>query len=137
MLQGLSRGKKMLTLLLTYVGLAIIMSLFTASSFPYGLSTVLGTSLLATTMVGSSPIVLSLIGNINTITVFSDALVGAQIIITLSAIILLAFAEVSNPTYGKTEKFLFELRKSWMPILAFVLILFGVTISMKILTFQV
>ncbi len=77
----------------------------------------------------------SLFADYSVVNLFSNALLGAQVIITISCITLLAYAEVANPAYGKTAEVVQGLRRSWMPILAFMLVLFAVTVVSKVLVF--
>jgi hypothetical protein len=129
----ISREEKLLALLLLYVWIALDLVSLGVKPFSYGLSTVMGTSLLAMTSLGDSIIVSSLFNGLNVTEMFSNALIDAQVLITLLCVSLLAYAEVANPTYGGSAAVLRELRRNWMPILAFVVLLFAVTVASKIL----
>lgn len=133
MRRGTSREQKLLALMLVYVGLAAFLVSLGSKPFTYGLSTVMGTSLLAMTSLRDSIMVSSLFGGLNVTAMFSDALIDAQVLVTLLCVSLLAYAEVANPTYGGSAAVLRELRRNWTPILAFVLLLFAVTVASKIL----
>jgi hypothetical protein len=131
--QRTSREEKLLALLLVYVWVALILASLGAKPFTYGLSTVMGTSLQAMTSLGDSIMVSSLFSGLSVTAMFSNALIEAQVLITLLCVALLAYAEVANPTYGGSAAVLRELRRNWMPILAFILLLFAVTVASKIL----
>jgi hypothetical protein len=93
----------------------------------------MGTSLLAMTSLGDSIMVSSLFSGLSVTAMFSNALIDAQVLVTLLCVSLLAYAEVANPTYGGSAAVVRELRRNWMPIMVFVLLLFAVTVASKIL----
>jgi hypothetical protein len=130
--QGTERERKLLALLLACFCIALALLLLGVKPFKYGLSTVMGTSLL-TVSSGESIVVFSLFRGLDINAALSDALTDAQIMVTLLGISLLAYAEVANPTYGGNAEFLRELRRNWMPILAIVLLLFTVTVASRVL----
>jgi len=131
--RGVTRGRKMIALLMAYGALVVLVSSLDVVPFTYGLSTVMGTSLRASSMPSSSVMVSSLFGGVSVSSIFSNALLEAQAAVTVLAISLLAFAEMSSPAFGKTGRLLTELRRGWMPITAFVMLLFAVTVASKII----
>jgi len=128
----LSREVKLALLLEVYIGLAAYSVRLGPSSFPYGVSTLIGTSLVALTTLRSSA-ASSLFSGQNVGSLFSSALVDAQILVTVLCISLLACIEIANPSYEGTSDFLLELRRTWVAMLAVVLVLFAVTVAAKIL----
>lgn len=131
----MTRERKLLALLMVYGGLVMLVSSLNVMPFTYGLSTVMGTFLLASSMLSSSVMVSSLFGGVNAASIFSNALLNAEAAVTVLTISLLAFAEVSSPAYGKAGRLVTELRRGWMPIAAFVVLLFAVTVASKIILF--
>jgi hypothetical protein len=131
--QEASREDKLLALLVVYIGIAVLLVSLRSEPFTYGLSTLLGTSLLTLTSSGSSAMTSNLFSGLDVTAMFSDALTDAQILVTVLCVSLLAWAEVANPTYGRTSGVLQELRRGWMPTLALILILFAVTVAAKVL----
>jgi hypothetical protein len=131
--QRTSREEKLFVLLWAYVCIALALVSLGVKPFTYGLSTVMGTSLLAMTSLGDSIMVSSLFSGLNVTVMFSDALIDAQVLVTLICVSLLVYAEVASPSYGGSAAVLRELRRIWMPILAFVVLLFAVTVASKLL----
>jgi hypothetical protein len=128
-----SREGKLLALLLVYVCAALVLVSLGAKPFTYGLSTVMGTSLMAMNSSGGSITASSLFSNHDVAAMFSNALTDAQILVTLLCVSLLAYAELANPAYGRSATFLRELRRNWMPILVFIVLLFAATVASRIL----
>jgi len=108
----------------------------------YGLSTILGTTILGTTVLGTSVLgttvlgttVLgsTLLGTTSLIQVYADALVAGQLAISLIAIAMLVYLELSDPSYGKTRRVVEELRKSWLPLSALLVLLFALIVAFRI-----
>jgi len=93
----------------------------------YGLSTILGTTILGTTVLGTT-----LLGTTSLIQVFADALVTGQVAISLIAIGMLVFLELSDPSYSKTRRVIEELRKSWLPMSVLLVLLFALIVAFRI-----
>jgi len=134
----LSRDKILLLTLAVYVSVAFLLSLLAVKPAFYGLSTILGTTILGTTVLGTTVLgttVLgsTLLGTTNLIQVYADALVAGQVVISLIAIGMLVYLELSDPSYGKTRRVLEELRKSWLPLSVLLVVLFGLIVAFRIL----
>jgi hypothetical protein len=52
--------------------------------------------------------------------------------VSLIAIGLLVFLELSDPAYGKINRLVFELRKSWLPTVSILVTLFFLIVAFKI-----
>jgi len=138
----LSRGKILLLTLAIYVSVAFLLSLLAVKPAFYGLSTILGTTILGTTVLGTTVLgttvlgttVLgsTLLGTTSLIQVYADALVAGQVAISLIAIGMLVYLELSDPSYGKTRRVIEELRKSWLPLSVLLVMLFGLIVAFRI-----
>ncbi len=98
------------------------------------MTTVLGTSVsvLGTTVLGAI-----LLGTTTTTTSLievriTEALSMGQLAISLIAICMLVFLELSDPSYGKTRRLIRELRKSWLPLTAVLVLLFAFIVFFRI-----
>ena len=138
----------MLLILAVYALLASAASLLTVKPAFYGLSTVLGTTILGTTVLGTTVLgttilgttVLSsiLLGTTTTTTttsliqVYAEAFSMGQLAISLIAICMLVYLELSDPSYGKTRRLIEEVRKSWLPLSAVLVLLFALIVFFRI-----
>ena len=114
----------------------------------YGLSTVLGISVLGSSVLGSSVLGSSVLGSsvlgssvLGTTTIimeqamiegYGKAILAAQLWLSLIAISLLVYLELTDPAYGKIRRTLEELRKSWVPVSALLVLLFLIFVALKI-----
>jgi len=138
----LSRGRILLLTLSVYVLLAFVASLLAVKPKFYGLSTVLGTTILGTTVLGTTVLgttilgttVLgsTLLGTTSLIQVYAQALAMGQLAISLIAICMLIYLELSDPSYGKTHRLIEELRNSWLPLSAVLILLFALIVFFRI-----
>jgi len=133
----LSRAKILLLILAIYAALASFSSLLVVKPAFYGLSTILGTTILGTTVLGTTVLgttVLgsTLLGTTSLVQVYADALVTGQLAISLIAIGMLVYLELSDPSYGKTHRVIEELRKSWLPLSALLVLLFTLIVVFRI-----
>ena len=144
----MSRGRILLLILAVYALLASVASLLTVKPAFYGLSTVLGTTILGTTVLGTTVLgttilgttVLSsiLLGTTTTTTttsliqVYAEAFSMGQLAISLIAICMLVYLELSDPSYGKTRRLIEEVRKSWLPLSAVLVLLFALIVFFRI-----
>jgi len=138
----LSRTRLLLLILVTYVSLASFCSLLVIKPAFYGLSTILGTTILGTTVLGTTVLgttvlgttVLgsTLLGTTSLIQVYVDALVTGQLAISLIAMGMLVYLELSDPSYGKTRRVIEELRKSWLPLSVLLVLLFALIVAFRI-----
>jgi len=128
----LSRTRTLLLVLAIYVTLASLSSLLVVRPAFYGLSTILGTTVLETTVLGTTLLGSTLLGTTSLIQVYADALVAGQLAISLIAIGMLVFLELSDPSYGKTRKVIEELRKSWLPLSVLLVLLFALIVAFRI-----
>ena len=124
----MSRLRILLLLIAFYVTLASFCSLLAVKPAFYGLSTVLGTTVLGSTVLGST-----LLGTTSLIQVYADALVTGQLAISLMAVGMLVYQELSNPSYGKVPRVVGELRGSWLPLSGLLVLLFAFIVAFKIL----
>jgi len=136
------RSRGLPLILLSYVGLAGLLSLLDIKPALYGLSTVLGTTILGTTVLGTTVLgttvlgttVLgtTMLGTTSLLEVYASALLTGQLAISLIAIGLLSYLELSDPAYGGTKRVLEELRRSWLPLTALLVILFMLIVAFRV-----
>jgi len=140
MVVRLSRRRVLLSILALYSLLALFLSLLAVKPAFYGLSTVLGTMLLGTTvttmMLGTTVLSSALFGTTTTvIEAYADALTMGQMAMSLVAIGLLVFLELATRTTvetGLTMRAMKELRSSWLPVTALLVLLFAIIVAFKI-----
>jgi hypothetical protein len=130
-------NKSLLLLLFSYVSLALFVSLLSVNPTFYGLSTILGTTILGTTVLGTTVLGTTVLGTTvmgttSLIGVYGEALLQGQLAISLIAIGMLTYLELSDPSYGKTKRIIEELRKSWLPLSALLVILFMLIVAFRI-----
>jgi len=127
--------KTLITLLGAYLALILAVGFLEASPALSGLSTTLGTILLGTTVLGttvlSSVLGSSLLGT-TMIAVYSEALATVQLYVSLLCIGLLAYLELTDPTYGGIRKTLLEIRESWTSIATLLVVLFLIFVAFKV-----
>jgi len=82
---------------------------------------VLGTTVLGTTVLGTSRI-----------QGYADALAIGQLAISLMTIGLFVYRELSDPSYGKTDRRVEELRKSWLPLSVLLVLLFAFVVAFRV-----
>ena len=143
----LSRGRILLLILAVYALLASVASLLTVKPALYGLSTVLGTTILGTTVLGTTILGTTILGTTvlgsillgtttttttSLIEVYAEALAMGQLAISLIAICMLVYLELSDPSYGKTRRLIEELRKSWLPLTVVLVLLFALIVFFRI-----
>lgn len=138
----MSRGRILLLMLILYVSVAFAMSFLAVKPAFYGLSTVLGTTILGTTVLGTTVLgttvlgttVLgsTLLGTTSLIQVYAEALSMGQLAISLIAIGMLVYLELSDPSYGKTRRLINELRQSWLPLSVVLILLFALIVFFRI-----
>jgi hypothetical protein len=131
-----------------YALLAVVTSVLAVKPAFYGLSTVLGTTILGTTvlgttvlgttvlgttMLGTTVLGTTLLGTTSLIQVYAEALSMGQLTISLIAIGMLVYLELSDPSYGKTHRLIRELRKSWLPLSAMLVLLFALVVFFRVL----
>jgi len=138
----LSREKTLLLVFAVYVSLAFLLSLLVVEPSFYGLSTILGTTILGTTVLGTTVLgttilgttVLgsTLLGTTSLIEVYAEALSLGQLAISLVAIFMLIYLELSDPSYGRVHRLVEELRKSWLPLSVVLILLFSLVVFFRI-----
>ncbi|MCP8314969.1 MAG: hypothetical protein H3Z53_11465 [archaeon] len=133
----LSHSKSLLLLLSTYVSLALFTSLLAVNPTFYGLSTILGTTVLGTTVLGTTVLGTTVLGTTvmgttSLVGVYGEVLFSGQLAISLLAIGILTYLELSDPSYGKTKRLVEELRRSWLPLSAILVILFMLIVAFRI-----
>jgi len=128
--------RSMMTLLIVFIFLALI-SYITTPPPLFGLSTILGISVLGSSVLGSSVLGSSVLGSsvlANTIVAsYINAVIMSQVWLSLVLIGLLMYVELTDPMYGNLKSLLSELRKSWLPILTILMILFFIIVALRVL----
>ncbi|MGQ9469035.1 MAG: hypothetical protein ACUVTD_04325 [Nitrososphaerales archaeon] len=125
-------SKSLLILLFTYVSLFLFTSLLAVNLTSYGLSTTLGTTILGTTVLGTTVLGTTVMGTTSLVGIYGEALFSSQLVISLIAIGILTYLELSDPSYGKTNRLIEELRRSWLPLSALLVILFMLIVAFRI-----
>jgi hypothetical protein len=143
----LSRGRILLLILAVYVSVASMLSLLVVKPAFYGLSTVLGTTILGTTVLGTTVLGTTILGTTvlgstllgttkttttSLIPVLAEALSMGQLAISLIAICMLVYLELSDPSYGSTSRLIQELRKSLLPLSVVLVLLFALIVFFRI-----
>ena len=145
----MSRGRILLLILAVYALLASMASLLTVKPAFYGLSTVLGTTILGTTVLGTTVLGTTILGTTvlgsillgtttttttttSLIQIYAEAFSMGQLAISLIAICMLVYLELSDPSYGKTRRLIEELRNSWLPLSAVLVLLFALIVFFRI-----
>ena len=104
-------------------------------------STLLGSSVLGSSVLSSTVLSSTVLGSVLQArvmaTAYSNGILLSETIVSLVAIGLVIYTEFSHPSYGKINKFLVELRRSLLPIVLVNVVLFGLTILVRIWTFMV
>ena len=146
MIQKLRRKSTLLLILFVYASLALLLSFLVVKPRFYGLSTILGTTILGTTVLGTTSMATllgtttvlgtTLLGTTTTteawVPIYAEALAMGQLAISLVAISVLVYLELSDPSYGNTRRLIRELRKSWLPLAAVLVILFGLIVFFRV-----
>jgi hypothetical protein len=123
----MSRNRILFFVFCIYVSLALLLSFLVVKPAFYGLSTILGTTVLGTTVLGST-----LLGTTSLIQVYAEALSMGQVAISLLAICMLLYLELSDPSYGESPRLVAELRKSWLPLTTLLILLFAVIVFFRV-----
>jgi hypothetical protein len=123
----MSRNRILFFVFCIYVSLALLLSFLVVKPAFYGLSTILGTTVLGTTVLGST-----LLGTTSLIQVYAEALSMGQVAISLLAICMLLYLELSDPSCGESPRVVAELRKSWVPLTALLVLLFAVIVFFRV-----
>jgi len=92
-----------------------------------GLSTILGVSVLGSSVLGSS-----VMASTTIVEAYAQAVVFMQPLLSLVLIGLLVFLELTDPSYGGSRSMLVELRKSWLPVSALLMVLFFIIVALKV-----
>lgn len=134
--------ERRLALLLVVFALLTAVSSLTVTAPLMGLSTVLGVSVLGSSVLGSSVLGSSVLGSsvlgssvlasTTIVEAYGAAIAVSQIWLSLSAIALLIYLELSDPAYGGLKSLLVELRKSWLPVSALLVVLFFIIVGLKV-----
>ena len=95
---------------------------------------VLGSSVLGSSVLGSSVLGSSVLGTTTTtvMAAYSEALGASQVWVSLAAIGLLVYVELSDPAYGRSRRVFVELRRSWMSVSVLFVVLFGIVVVLKV-----
>ena len=120
------------------------LTVFLTPSPMMGLSSVLGTIVITSTVLGTSVLGTPVIASSALTTAgLAAAIAGAYtlaiqtsgVFIGGLAVCLILFSEATNPSYGELSDFLRELRPSWLPATAIASVLLGVQAAVKVLHF--
>jgi hypothetical protein len=104
-----------------------------------GLSMIMGISVLGSSVLGSSVLGSSVLGTTTTtvMAAYSEALAASQVWVSLGAIMLLVYVELSDPAYGRSRRLFVELRRSWLSVSMLFVVLFGIVVVLKVWTILV
>lgn len=130
--------RKLVYLLLVFATLTLVSSITVVGPLS-GLSMILGSSVLGSSVLGSSVLGSSVLGSsgmgTTTTTIveaYTEAVSLSQLYMSLVAIGLLIYTELTDPSYTGEEGFLSELRRGWMPVLAILVFLFFIVVAVKV-----
>lgn len=128
--------------LLAFFAFLVLVSSFTVVAPLFGLSTilgvsalgvsVLGSSVLGSSVLGSSVLGSSVLGSTTIVEAYGGAIAASQLWLSLIAIGLLMYLELSDPSYGGLRRILLELRRSWLPVSALLVVLFFIIVALKV-----
>ena len=100
------------------------------------LSLVLAVGYLVTTLVSAPPVLSGLSTVLGTSIMANSGILTAiapfQLYISLMLIGLLVFSELTDPAYGGIRRFFLELRTSWLPYVVLLIIIFSVIVAFKV-----
>jgi len=110
---------------------------FVAAAPVFGLSTILGISVLGSSVLGSSVLGSSVLGSsvlasTTIVQAYGAAIATSQVWLSLTAIGLLIYLELTDPSYGGLRRTLSELRRSWLPVSSLLVILFFIIVALKV-----
>ena len=129
--------RSLLILLALFVFLLAVSS-FTVAIPLVGLSTILGVSVLGSSVLGSSVLGSSVLGSSvlgsTIVEAYAGAIAASQLHLSLVAIGLLVYLELTDPAYGGLRSILLELRRSWLPVSALLVVLFFIIVALKVYT---
>jgi hypothetical protein len=139
----MSRNRILFFVFFTYVSLTLLLSFLAIKPAFYGLSTVLGTTVMLTSVLGTTILLGTtalgaiMLGTTTTTTtslieVYTDVLPMGQLALSLLAICMLLYLELSDPSYGKSHRVVAELRKSWLPLTTLLVLVFAVIVFFKV-----
>ncbi|MDG6902918.1 MAG: hypothetical protein JRM80_13295 [Nitrososphaerota archaeon] len=129
-------------ILLTVVFGGLSVSLLPVAIAPLGLSSVLGLGMMSALLLGSSNLGSSVLGATvlqsqgfatSIALSYSDALTLGQVLVSLSAIGVLVFTELSDPAYGHVRPVIAEFRNGWKPVALIMVVLFSAIVAVRIL----
>ena len=92
-----------------------------------GLSTILGVSVLGSSVLGSS-----VMASTTIVEAYAQAVMFMQPPLSMVLIGLLVYLELTDPSYGGLRSMLLELRKSWLPVSALLIVLFSIIVALKV-----
>ena len=138
----LTSSKVLWLILVSYGGLVGLLSLLDVKPALYGLSTILGTTILGstllgttvmgTTVLGTTILGSTMLGTTSPVDVYTSALAAGQVLISLVAIGMLCYLELSDPSYGRTRTIVEDLRRSCVPLVAFLVVLFMLVVAFRV-----
>ena len=122
---GLSVG--LLPVTIAPLGLSSILGLGMMSSVLLG-SSVLGISVLSSTVLSSGGVASAIASS------YSGALGLGQMLVSVSAVGVLVFMELSDPAYGKVRPVVGEIRSSWKAIAVIMVVLFAAIVAVRVIS---
>lgn len=98
----------------------------------FGLSTVLGVSVLGSSVLGSSVLGSSVLGSTTVVEAYAGTIAASQLCISLVAVGLLVYSELTDSAYGELRSIPLELRRSWVPISMLLVVLFVIVVVLRV-----
>ena len=127
---GCCLERNLAVLLVLFSFLALVSSLTVVAPL-FGLSTILGVSVLGSSVLGSSVLGSSVLGS-TILEAYAGAIATSQLCLSLAAIGLLVYLELTDPAYGRLKSILLELRRSWLSVSALLVVLFFIIVALKV-----
>lgn len=125
-----------LTVAAPLVGLSTVLGVSVLGSSVLGSSvlgsSVLGSSVLGSSVLGSSVLGSSVLGSTTIVEAYAGAIGASQLCLSLVAIGLLVYSELTDPAYGELRSILLELRRSWVPVSMLLVVLFFAIVALKV-----
>lgn len=127
----MTRPRKILyILIIVYSTLTLFSGFLDVSPHLYGLSTIMGTVLSSSVL--SSSILGTTTNTTTVLAAYAGTLPSIQVYISLLAIGLLIYLELTDPTYGEVRRGLTEVRKSWLSMAMLLVLLFMIIVASRV-----
>ncbi|MCX8204972.1 MAG: hypothetical protein N3H31_04920 [Candidatus Nezhaarchaeota archaeon] len=127
--------RRLILLLLTFSSLTTL-----ALSLPavplFGLSTVLSSTVLGSSALGSTVLGSSILGSsalsTTILQAYSTTSASLQLFLSLATIATLIYLELTDPSYGAARRVFIEVRRSWLPVTALLVVLFSIIVAVRV-----